>query len=87
MRAAGAAIIEFMYHYDPSVALDELKEDATLPNPVHVRDMMLRRELSPERALELTREFQEYQRAFSEALSGAKKILGELAELTPKPGR
>ena len=31
-----------MYHYDPKTALEELTEDATLPNPVHVRDMMLR---------------------------------------------
>ena len=26
-----------MYHYDPTTALEELTEDATLPNPVHVR--------------------------------------------------
>jgi len=25
-----------MYHYDPKIALEELTEDATLPNPVHV---------------------------------------------------
>jgi hypothetical protein len=30
-----------MYHYDPNTALEELNEDATLPNPVHVRDMIL----------------------------------------------
>jgi hypothetical protein len=34
-----------MYHYDPNTALEELIEDATLPNPVHVRDMMLRQKL------------------------------------------
>ena len=34
-----------MYHYDPSTALEELNEDATLPNPVHVRDMILRKKL------------------------------------------
>ena len=32
-----------MYHYDPNTALEELTEDATLPNPVHVRDMILRK--------------------------------------------
>jgi hypothetical protein len=32
-----------MYHYDPTTALEELTEDATLPNPVHVRDMILRK--------------------------------------------
>ena len=32
-----------MYHYDPSTALEELREDATLPNPVHLRDMILRK--------------------------------------------
>ena len=35
-----------MYHYNPSTAHEELTEDATLPNPVHVRDMMLRRRLT-----------------------------------------
>ena len=40
-------MLEFsMYHYDPSTALEELSEDATLPNPVHLRDMILRQ--SPE---------------------------------------
>ena len=39
-----------MYHYDPNTALEELTEDATLPNPVHVRDMILRKRLSAEAA-------------------------------------
>jgi len=34
-----------MYHYDPKTALEELAEEATLPNPVHVRDMILRKRL------------------------------------------
>jgi hypothetical protein len=42
-----------MYHYNPSTALEELTEDATLPNPVHVRDMMLRHKLSADQSLEL----------------------------------
>jgi hypothetical protein len=50
-----------MYHYDPSTALDELTEDATLPNPVHMRDMMLRAHLDADHSLEMNRIFLEYQ--------------------------
>ena len=32
-----------MYHYDPATALEELNDDAVLPNPVHLRDMLLAR--------------------------------------------
>lgn len=73
-----------MYHYDPAQALEEISEDASLPSPVHVRDMILRRNLTPERALELNREFLEYQRAFAEALRLGKKVLGELTEVPEK---
>jgi hypothetical protein len=31
-----------MYHYDPTQALEELHEDALLPHPVKLRDMILR---------------------------------------------
>ena len=31
-----------MYHYDPATALEEINEEAVLPNPVHLRDMLLR---------------------------------------------
>ena len=31
-----------MYHYNPTTALEEMREEAVLPNPVHVRDMLLR---------------------------------------------
>jgi hypothetical protein len=55
-----------MYHYDPATALEELTEDATLPNPVHVRDMILRQRLNPVRSLELNRLFVEYQKFFGE---------------------
>jgi hypothetical protein len=48
-----------MYHYQPAVALEELEEDAVLPNPVHVRDMIIRARLSPDHALELNQIFQE----------------------------
>jgi hypothetical protein len=69
-----------MYHYDPSTALEELTEEAVLPNPVHLRDMLLRARLSPDRSLELNRQFLEYQKNFGEALKLGKEILGELGK-------
>ena len=68
-----------MYHYDPKTALEELTEDANLPNPVHVRDMILRKHPSTEKALELNRMFLEYQKVFGEAQKMGKEILGQLA--------
>jgi len=68
-----------MYHYDPSIALEELTEDATLPNPVHVRDMILRKKLGPDKSLELNRLFVDYQRFFGEAQRLGKEILKQLA--------
>jgi hypothetical protein len=68
-----------MYHYDPKMAMEELTEDATLPNPVHVRDMMLRKHLSADKSLELNRLFVEYQRFFGEAQKLGKEILKQLA--------
>lgn len=73
-----------MYHYDPQAALDEVKEDAILPHPVHVRDMMLRARLSPDRALELNRKFQTYLEAFGAAQSIVRSLLQDLA--TPSAG-
>ena len=67
-----------MYHYDPSTALEELSEDATLPNPVHLRDMILRKRLRPEQSLELNRLFTEYQKFFAEAQKLGKTILQDL---------
>ncbi len=69
-----------MYHYNPSTALEELTEDATLPNPVHVRDMMLRRKLTADQSLELNRIFLEYQKFFGEAQKLGKEILKRLTE-------
>jgi hypothetical protein len=69
-----------MYHYDPSTALDELKDEALLPNPVHVRDMILRAKLSTEAALELNRKFVEYQKMFGQAQALAREILQKLAK-------
>src|SRR5580693_2634182 len=68
-----------MYHYDPSTALEELTEEATLPNPVHVRDMILRKKLGPDKSLELNRRFVEYQKFFGEAQKLGKEILEHLA--------
>ena len=68
-----------MYHYNPNTALEELNEEATLPNPVHVRDMMLRKQLSPDKSLELNRIFVEYQKFFGETQKLGKEILKQLA--------
>ena len=68
-----------MYHYDPKTALEELTEDATLPTPVHVRDMILRQRLSADKSLELNRLFVEYQKFFGEAQKLGKEILKQLA--------
>ena len=68
-----------MYHYDPKIALEEINEEAILPNPVHVRDMMLRKHLSVEESLELNRLFSEYQRFFAETQKLGKEILKQLS--------
>ena len=67
------------YHYDPELALEEVNDEAVLPHPVRVRDMMLRAHLSPDRALELNRKFQSYLQAFGETQNIARSLLEELA--------
>jgi hypothetical protein len=67
-----------MYHYDPVTALEELKDEAILPNPVHLRDMLLRAKLAPEHSLELNRKFLEYQKNFGEAQKLVREILEAL---------
>lgn len=69
-----------MYHYDAQTALEELTEEAILPNPVHIRDMILRKRLSPDQSLELNRLFLEYQKFFGETQKLGKEILKDLAE-------
>ncbi len=64
-----------MYHYDPLTALEELQEEAQLPTPVQVRDMMARGHLSPEKAVEMSRRFQDYLHAFGDAEAVARAIL------------
>jgi hypothetical protein len=69
-----------MYHYDPQTALEELQEDALLPNPAHVRDMIIRAALQPQQALSMNRELQTYMQAFGEAQQTVRLILRELAD-------
>lgn len=68
-----------MYHYNPKTALEELNEEAVLPNPVHMRDMLLRAQLQADRSLQLNRNFLEYQRHFAEAQKLARGILQDLS--------
>ncbi len=69
-----------MYHYNPETALEELTEDAHLPNPVHMRDMMLRAHMDADHSLEMNRLFAEYQRHFGEAQKLAKELLKGLSK-------
>ncbi len=68
-----------MYHYDPKTALDELRDDAVLPHPVHLRDMILRTKLDPDTALDLNREFQNYLSQFGDVQKLAQGILEKLS--------
>ena len=73
-----------MYHYDSRTALEELKDDAVLPHPVHLRDMILRTTLEAATALDLNREFQNYLSYFGETQRIAQAILEKLVAGTPK---
>jgi hypothetical protein len=73
-----------MYHYDPRTALEELRDEATLPHPVHLRDMILRARLDADTALDLNREFQNYLSRFGEAQKIAQGILEKIAVAAPK---
>ncbi|MGH9757351.1 MAG: hypothetical protein ACRD4M_06405 [Candidatus Acidiferrales bacterium] len=68
-----------MDQFDPAAALEELREDAVLPHPVRLRDMILRAKLSAESARDLNREFQDYLARFGELQKGAQNILEQLA--------
>jgi predicted metal-binding transcription factor (methanogenesis marker protein 9) len=68
-----------MPNYDASSALDELMEDAVLPSPSNMRDMLTRANLKPEEALEMNRKLQGYLLAFGEAEKQARGILEKLA--------
>lgn len=60
-------------------ALEDLKEDAVLPHPVRLRDMILRTKLDPAAAMDLNREFQSYLAQFGEVQKIAAGILEKLA--------
>jgi ABC-type nitrate/sulfonate/bicarbonate transport system ATPase subunit len=68
-----------MYHYDPTQALEELQEDALLPHPVKLRDMILRNQLGPQDAQLLNHDFQEYLTRFGELQNLARTILEKLS--------
>ena len=73
-----------MDHYDVKTALEELKEDAVLPHPVRLRDMIMRTKLDADHALDLNREFQNYLSHFGETQKIALSILEKLAVGQPK---
>ena len=68
-----------MEPYDVKLALDEIKEDALLPHPVRLRDMILRTPLGAAEALEMNREFQGYLTQYGETQRLALEILEKLA--------
>jgi hypothetical protein len=68
-----------MDRYDPQSALEELNEDALLPHPVRLRDMILRVNLGASEALDLNREFQQYLAAFGQTQQIGREILQKLA--------
>ncbi|MGC2767410.1 MAG: hypothetical protein WB607_18025 [Candidatus Acidiferrum sp.] len=68
-----------MYHYDPTQALEELQEEALLPHPVKLRDMILRNQLGPQDAQLLNHDFQEYLTRFGELQKIARTILEKLS--------
>jgi hypothetical protein len=68
-----------MYHYNPKIALEELQEEAVLPHPVKLRDMILRNQLGPQDAQLLNHNFQEYLTRFGELQKIAGGILDRLA--------
>jgi hypothetical protein len=68
-----------MYHYDVKIALEELQEEALLPHPVRLRDMILRTQLGPQEAQLLNHDFQDYLARFGEIQKVARGILEKLA--------
>lgn len=68
-----------MDRFDPKSALEELTEDAILPHPVRLRDMILRVKFGADEALEVNREFQTYLENFGETQRVGRSILEKLA--------
>jgi hypothetical protein len=73
-----------MYHYNAATALEELQEDAVLPHPVKLRDMILRTEHPPDEAQRLNQEFQDYLTRFGELQKIARAILEKVAAAKAK---
>jgi hypothetical protein len=73
-----------MYHYNAATALEELQEDALLPHPVKLRDMILRTEHGPEEAQRLNQAFQDYLTRFGEIQKLARGILEKVASAKSK---
>jgi hypothetical protein len=67
-----------MDRYDPQSALEELNEDALLPHPVRLRDMILRVKHGAGEALDLNREFQNYLASFGQTQQIGREILQKL---------
>jgi hypothetical protein len=67
-----------MEPFDVKSTLEELKEDAVLPHPVRLRDMILRTPLGASDALELNRDFQSYLTQYGETQKLATEILEKL---------
>ena len=67
-----------MEPFDVKSTLEELKEDALLPHPVRLRDMILRTQLDAPEALELNRELQSYLTHYGETQKVALEILERL---------
>jgi hypothetical protein len=74
-----------MYHYDAATALEELQEDALLPHPVKMRDMILRHQLGVPEAQSINHDFQDYLTRFGELQKLARGILEKLATSSRKP--
>jgi hypothetical protein len=75
-----------MYHYDAATALEELQEDALLPHPVKLRDMILRHQLGVEDAKSINSQFQDYLARFGESQKIARGILEKLTTSARKSG-
>jgi hypothetical protein len=73
-----------MEPFDVKSALEELREDALLPHPVRLRDMILRTSLDAADALELNREFQSYLTQYGGTQKLALEILEKLAHSEAK---
>lgn len=73
-----------MDRFDVNAALEELNEDAVLPHPVRLRDMILRVQLSANEALDINREFQNYLVAFGQTQAIGREILQKLVAGQPK---